>query len=134
MAFCPHCRNAIYPPPPFPTPYAPQFVPPPQFAPQMPMCVHGDGCWRKDCIYEHPRGAASARPTARVCLAFLTNSCKFGAACRHRHDPSDAEIAILRAAFASTPCKHGAKCENEFCMFKHPASSESADGSHSPYA
>jgi ribosomal protein S27E len=105
--------------------------------PQIPPCVHGDSCWRKDCIFAHPDTRTIDKPQQSrggsagggvVCLAFITNTCKFGEKCRHRHDPSPDEIERLRAQFADTPCKHGLECANESCLFKHNQTT-----SHNPY-
>ncbi len=123
----------MYPPPPFGAPPQPYIQPNPYQAasPQIPMCAHGDACWRKDCVFTHPPAVQKA---PNVCLAFLTSTCRFGDKCRHSHVVTPEEAARLRAAFADTPCKHGSSCASQHCMFKHPETTpQSSDGAHNPY-
>lgn len=113
MTFCGNCHYQMFgmmPPP----PHAPHgLAPPPNVPPTLFRCP-----------------PPASRPQARVCLAHLTGTCRFGKKCRHRHDVSPAEDAQLRAIFANTPCKHGLECKSELCLFRHDAPLTS----HSPYA
>jgi hypothetical protein len=102
--------------------HTPLYVQPHPNGPQ-PKCRYGNACRREGCVFRHPshsEAADSAQSSTKVCLAFLSGTCHFGAACMYRHPRSRDENNRTRALLATIPCKYGENCSNEYCLFKHP--------------
>lgn len=101
-------------------PHQPLYLQPHPSQPR-PRCRYGAACRRADCVYEHPPAAPAPPPSSRVCLAFLTGTCRFGSGCMYRHPRCRDENRRTKERLATIPCRHGDQCPSrELCLFYHP--------------
>lgn len=111
------------------SPHVPLYVQPHSSVPK-PKCRFGKACCRQDCVFQHPedenicnkmkkRSDQQKSSLNRVCLAFLTSSCRFGSECLYRHPNNTNEINRTKIFLSSIPCKYGEHCNSQYCLFYH---------------
>lgn len=103
-------------------PHQPLYLQPHPSQPR-PRCRYGAACRRAGCVYEHPpvaQAPPAPSPSSRVCLAFLTGTCRFGSGCMYRHPRCREENRRTKERLATIPCRHGEQCPSrDVCLFYH---------------